>query len=115
MLSVLVRYTSMEGGMHVTPIQFVEALARSNGLASLVGMILYYRPQLRGKLSPDLLKDAVLGEGYANEGTDAAWFVDYIAHHFGLKLSRVNGNAAALVAAAHACIAKGIAILFTEP
>ena len=84
-------------------------------IASLVGMILYYRPGLRGKLSPDSLKDAVLGEGYANQGTDAAWFVDYIAKHFGLKLSRVNGNAAALVAAAHACIAKGIPILFTEP
>jgi hypothetical protein len=84
-------------------------------LASLVGMILYYRPELRGHLSPDSLKDAVLGEGYANQGTDAAWFVDYVAKHYGLKLSPVSGNAASIVAFAHVCITKGVPILFTEP
>jgi hypothetical protein len=84
-------------------------------IASLVGMILYYRPDLRGKLSPDSLKDAVLGEGYANQGTDAAWFVQYIAKHYGLKLSQVSGNAADIVFLAHICITKGIPMLFTEP
>lgn len=84
-------------------------------ISCLVGMILYYHPELRGKITPDSLKDVVLGEGYANDGTDAAWFVPYIETHFNLKLSQVSGNPAQHVEQAHKNIQQGIPILYTEP
>lgn len=82
-------------------------------LAVLLSAMLYYRPDLRGKITPDSMKDAVLGEGYANKGTDAAWFVNFVTK-YGLRLYKIENMPGKLIEEAHRLIQSGKPAIFTE-
>jgi hypothetical protein len=82
-------------------------------LAVLLSAMLYYRPELRFKITPDSMKDVVLGEGYANKGTDAAWFIPFVAK-YGLKLSKIENMPGKLIEEAHKLIQAGKPAIFTE-
>ena len=82
-------------------------------VCAIMSVILYFQPQDRGKISPDLIKDAVYGGTYANQGTDITRFLLYANQH-GVAFSSVRGTNAQLVAAAHTAIREGHPVIMTE-
>lgn len=81
-------------------------------ICSILSAMLYRKPELRGHIEPDSIKDAVLGEGYQNEGTDAHWFVNYVAK-YGLKLYPIECQGS-VAQEAHKLIESGYPAIFTE-
>lgn len=82
-------------------------------IACLLACILYYHPELQGKLSDDMIKDAVLGLQYANSGTDAAWFVSFLAK-YGIRLYSTQVAPAHQPELAHQLLQQGIPVVLTE-
>src|SRR5205823_3004304 len=60
------------------------------------------------------LKDAAYGEGLANSGTAAFMYITFCAKQ-GVRLFSVSGSPSYLLAQAHAYLAKGLPVIFTEP
>jgi|SRR5579885_404375 len=79
--------------------------------ASIAACLRYTTGQL---FEPDQLKDYAYGEAWANSGTAASAFVPFCAVH-GVKLFAVeHGSAAEAVADAHALLAQGLPVIFTQ-
>lgn len=65
-------------------------------------------------LNPDLLKDAVYGEAWKNDGTAASAFVAWCAAR-GYRLYAESGTPAQLVVEVHKHVQQGHPVVFTEP
>ncbi len=82
--------------------------------SSICAIILYYHPELRGKVTPDSLKDQRLGEGWVNRGSDAAWFVQ-LCLKYGIKLYSVTASSTQeQVALGHKLLQSLKPVIFTE-
>jgi hypothetical protein len=66
------------------------------------------------EINPDLLKDAVYGEAWKQQGTAASAYVSFCQSR-GVRLYAVNVTPAQLVVEAHKHIQQGHPVMFTEP
>lgn len=68
----------------------------------------------RNDIEPDQLKDQAYGEWWVNSGTAASAFVGLCAQ-YGVQLYAVeNGSASQAISDAHALLARGLPVIFTQ-